>query len=351
VAEETQSQEQIFLEECIAEQEQVAAQVREVEIFIRQSTEEVEKLARRNAEIENRLQQMEANFDTIPRADIPNIYNAARKAQGRLFMMQGQLDKLKSDHENLEKYRALLSSVIEILRSVASSGATAAVTDTSFSPEQSMVVRIIEAQENERLRLSRQMHDGTAQHLTNVILQSEICQRLLDTDPARARVELEKLKEEVNHTFQRTRTFISDLRPMMLDDLGLVPTLKRYVASWSEKTGIKGDLTVVGKEHRLAPYTEVTIFRAVQQLVENAEQHANPSNVQVTLELNGQMARATVEDDGVGFDIDEVMAAADARKTIGIASIMDRVQMLGGSLNFDSVRGRGTKAVLEVPES
>jgi len=350
VGEEPQSREQVFLDECIAEHEQAAAQIREVEIFIRQSSEEVEKLARRNAEIENRLQQMEANFDTIPRADIPGIYNAARKAQGRLFMMQGQLDKLKSDHENLEKYRALLGSVIEILRSVAGSGTAPVAAETSFSPEQSMVVRIIEAQENERLRLSRQMHDGTAQHLTNVILQAEICQRLLDTDPARARVELEKLKEEVNNTFQRTRTFISDLRPMMLDDLGLVPTLKRYVASWSEKTGVKSDLTVVGKEHRLAPYTEVTIFRAVQQLVENAEQHANPSNVQVTLDLNGQTARAIVEDDGVGFDIDEVLAAADARKTIGIASIMDRVQMLGGSLNFDSVRGRGTKAVLEVPE-
>jgi two-component system sensor histidine kinase DegS len=351
VGEESQSREQLFLEECIAERDQVAAQIREVEIFIRQSSEEVEKLRRQNAEIENRVQQMEANFDTIPRADIPNIYNAARKATGRLFMMEGQLDKLQSDRESLDQRRELLAAIIEILQSLSARSAATSSKDVAFSPEQSMVVRIIEAQENERLRLSRQMHDGTAQHLTNVILQAEICQRLLDTDPARARVELEKLKEEVNNTFQRTRTFISDLRPMMLDDLGLVPTLKRYVASWSEKTGIKSDLAVVGKEHRLASYTEVTIFRAVQQLVENAERHANPSNVQVTLELNGQTARAIVEDDGVGFDIDEVMAAADARKTIGIASIMDRVQMLGGSLKYDSVRGRGTKAVLEVPET
>ena len=131
MGEEIQSQEQVFLEECVAEHEKAAAQIREVEIFIRQSSEEVDKLARRNAEIENRLQQMEANFDTIPRADIPNIYNAARKAQGRLFMMQGQLDKLKSDHENLTKYQALLSGVIEILQSVAGGRAAPAAAASS----------------------------------------------------------------------------------------------------------------------------------------------------------------------------------------------------------------------------
>ncbi|MBN1642894.1 MAG: sensor histidine kinase, partial [Anaerolineae bacterium] len=139
--------------------------------------------------------------------------------------------------------------------------------------------------------------------------------------------------------------------PMMLDDLGLIPTIKRYVSSWSEKTGIEAELTTSGQPHRLAPYSEVTIFRAIQQLMQNVEQHANATRVRISLELNGQTARATVQDDGIGFDIDEVMAAADARKTLGIASIMDRVHMLGGSLVLESARGVGTKAVLEVPES
>ena len=132
---------------------------------------------------------------------------------------------------------------------------------------------------------------------------------------------------------------------------GLIPTMKRYVSSWSEKTGIETELLTKGQPHRLAPYSEVTIFRAIQQLMQNVEQHANATRVQVSLELDGRTAHAVVEDDGIGFDIDEVMAAAGARKTIGIASIMDRVQMLGGSLVFESTRGVGTKAVLEVPEN
>lgn len=351
--EETQSPLQAFLGECRTELDQVQKQLKEVDILIRQSTAEVDKLARRNAEIANRVRQMESGFDTVPRADIQATYTAAQKEQGRLFMMRGQLEKLQSDLQGLQRQETLLKRLIPILDQagggVSPVPATASTGD--FTPEQSMVVRIIEAQENERQRLSRQMHDGPAQLLTNVILQAEICQRLIETDPARARVELENLKEEVNKTFQKTRSFIADLRPMMLDDLGLVPTLRRYVTNWKEKTGVPAELQLVGREHRLAPYSEVTIFRAIQQLMENAEQHANPSRVQVTLEMDGQVARATVEDDGVGFNVNEVLADADEHKTIGIPAMMDRIRMLGGSLRFESVLGRGTKAMLEVPEN
>jgi two-component system sensor histidine kinase DegS len=352
MAEEPQDIVQAFLEECIAEHEQVEKQLKEVEMMVRQSSSEVEKFSRRSAEITNRIRQMEANFDTVPRPDIKNLYTAQIKEQGRLHVITGQVERLQADQESLKKRSELLARVIEVIENAAPRGsAPSAASEAQFSPEQHMIVRIIEAQENERQHLSREMHDGPAQRLTNVILQAEICRRLLDTDPSRARVELDNLKDEVNKTFLLTRSFIADLRPMMLDDLGLVPTLKRHVSSWQEKTGIKADFTVAGKEHRLAPYSEVTIFRAIQQFMKNAEQHANPSHVQVSLQLDGQIARATVEDDGVGFDIDEVMAAADGRKTVGIASVMDQVQMLGGSLHFDSVRGRGTKVTLEVPEN
>jgi len=351
VAEEPQDPVQEFMQGCLTERAQVEKQLNEVDIMIRQSTAEVDKLGRRNAEITNRLRQIESNFDTVPRSDIQNIYNAYVKEQGRLFVMRGQLEKLQANQEGLQKRAELLDQVVSVLEQAGSQSMGAVSPVTGYTPEQSMVVRIIEAQENERQRLSRQMHDGPAQRLTNVILQAEICQRLLDSDPARARVELENLKEEVNKTFQKTRTFIADLRPMMLDDLGLVPTLRRYVANWKDKTGTGAELTVTGNEHRLAPYCEVTIFRAIQQLMENVEQHANPSHVLVAVQLDGQTVRAMVEDDGVGFDIDEVLAQAGARKTIGIASIIDRVEMLGGSLTFDSARGRGTKAMLEVPEN
>jgi two-component system sensor histidine kinase DegS len=350
LAEGAQDPVQAFLEECLEERKQVAQQLEEVELLIRQSTDEVERLARRSAEVTNRLRQVENNFDTVPRADLQEIYSTDKKEQGRLFTMRGQAEKLQANQEGLRKRHELLTRVVSVLR-LLKEESSATATNAPFTREQSMVVRIIQAQENERRRLSRQMHDGPAQLLTNLVLQAEICQRLLDVDSERARAELDNLKTETTKAFQQTREFISDLRPMMLDDLGLIPTLKRYVSSWSEKTGISAELSISGQPHRLAPYSEVTIFRAVQELMGNAAQHANPSHVQVMLSLDGAFARAVVEDDGVGFDVDEVMASVDTEKKIGIASIADRVQMLGGSLSFESVRGVGTKATLEVPET
>ena len=319
--------------------------------MLQQSTTEVERLAHRNAELESRLHQIESNFDTVPRADIQGIYNAVRREQGRLFMMRGQSETLQTNRQGLDRYQKLLDRVVELLGQVDPLTARVAHAEPGTMLGQSMMVRVIDAQETEKQRLARLMHDGPAQRLTNVILQAEICQHLLDTDPARARIELENLKAEVNKTFQRTRTFIADLRPMMLDDLGLVPTLRRYVRIWSEETGIEAEFTASGGEQRLPPYAEVTIFRVVQEALENAGKHANPSRVQVSLRLDGQVVHALVEDDGSGFDVQQAMASVAEQRTIGLALIQDRAQMLGGTLDIDSVIGRGTRVLLEIPQA
>jgi len=211
------------------------------------------------------------------------------------------------------------------------------------------VVRIIEAQEQERQRLVRQMHDGPAQSLTNLILQAEICERLFDSDSGRARSELASLKNAVTSTFQKVRDFMFDLRPMMLDDLGLIPTLKRYVTNFTEKSGIATNLTITGVEQRFAPYREVAIFRVIQELLTNARLHAHASRIQVTLDMAEGLARAAVEDNGVGFDSKAIWAAQGQHKTIGLPTQRERLEMLGGKLIVESDAGRGTKVSVEMP--
>jgi len=340
-----------FLDKCRTEREQTAKELQEVGILAQQSLAEVERLASRNAELESRLRQVESNFDTISRADIQEIYNAIRREQGRLFMMRGQAELLQGKKENLTRYQALLDDVLSLVGFYDPSSAPEAPDEPAFRPAQSLVVRVIEAQETEKQRLARLMHDGPAQLLTNVILQAEICQRLLDTDPQRARQELDNLKNEVNKTFQRTRMLIADLRPMMLDDLGLIPTLRRYVRMWSEETEIEAEFNSASREHRLASHAEVTVFRVVQEVLENIAKHAKASHVQVTLHLDGSTARTIIEDDGIGFDVDEALAKADERKTLGLALIRDRARMLGGTLDIESVPGQGTRVVLDIPET
>ena len=336
-----------FIEESQKEYERVQQELREIEVLIQQSTGEVEKLTRRNAQITNRLRQVEATFDTVPREDIQEVYTAAQDAQKRLFIMRGQLEKLQSDQQHLQRYAELLRRVLELLSEVSVPQGRRRM--LSGDGEEPTAVRIIEAQEHERQRLARQMHDGPAQSLTNLILQAEICERLFDKDPDRARVELANLKQAVTTTFQKVRDFIFDLRPMMLDDLGLVPTLKRYVASFQEKSGLPTNLAVTGKERRLEQHYEVTIFRVIQELLTNAWRHAHASNVQVTLDLGDELVRATVEDNGSGFDVNEVMAASAQQKTIGLATLRERVEMLGGEVHIDSSIGRGTKVTVEIP--
>jgi two-component system sensor histidine kinase DegS len=349
---EAQAQIQQFLQQCRTEREQTANKLKEVEILAQQSLTEVERLASRNADLENRLRQVESNFDTVSRADIQNIYNAIRREQGRLFMMRGQAEALQGNKEGLVRYQTLLDKVLSVLgRYEPASTQAAAPAQAGLKPAQPMVVRVIEAQETEKQRLARLMHDGPAQLLTNVILQAEICQRLLETDPPRARQELDNLKAEVNKTFQRTRMLIAALRPMMLDDLGLIPTLRRYVRMWSEETGIEADFQSASREHRLPSHAEVTVFRVVQEVLENAARHSKATHVQVTLHLDGATARTIIEDDGVGFDVDDALAKADEHRTIGLALIRDRAHMLGGTLDVESGPGRGTRVVLDIPET
>lgn len=335
-----------LVEESRKEYEQTRKELKEIEVLIQQSSAEVDKLVQRNSQITTKVHQMEANIDTYPRQDIKETYSAAKEAQTRLFMMRGQLEQLQSKQQNLEKYAEYLRKFLEISEQTTYTGSSA---EGSGSAGERTIVRIIEAQESERLHLARQMHDGPAQSLTNLILQAEICERLFDTDPARARIELGNLKNAVNATFQRTREFIFDLRPMMLDDLGLIPTLKRYVQGFEEKSGLSTNLTIVGKERRLPSYTEVTIFRVVQQLLNNTSQHANATHVQVNINLEGEVIGVSVEDDGSGFDVDDAMASARQRKTLGIAAMQEQVEMLGGQIHFESGIGRGTKVKLEIP--
>jgi two-component system sensor histidine kinase DegS len=336
-----------LIEESRGEYEQAQKELRELEVLIQQSSAEMDKLVQRNSQITTKVHQMEANIDTYPRQDIKELYSATKEAQTRLFMMRGQLEQLQSKQQSLEKYAAHLKKLLEVSDEIAYTGASGG--DGSAPAGERTIARIIEAQENERMHLARQMHDGPAQSLTNLILQAEICERFFETDPAQASIELANLKNAVNTTFQKTRGFIFDLRPMMLDDLGVIPTLKRYVQDFEEKSGLSTNLTTIGKERRFPTHIEVAIFRAVQELLQNVVQHANASHVQVNVNMEGDRIGVSVEDDGSGFDVEAALASARQRKTLGIVAMQEKMEMLGGQIDFDCSAGRGTKVKLEIP--
>jgi two-component system, NarL family, sensor histidine kinase DegS len=314
--------------------------LKEITLMIGQSQSEMTKLAQRNAAITAHLQQVQAKLEQTPAQEIRMAYDAALDAQQRLFVMHGQLDKLQSDRNHLEKYRLLLQQSGGAAQALAA-GAEPAPGKNPMAE----IEMIVNAQEAERQRLSRQMHDGPAQAMSNFILQTEIAMRLMDADPAQAKEELVNLKNSALGTFQKVRNFIFELRPMMLDDLGLVPTVRKYVDAFKEQTGLETSLNVTGVERRLEPYLEVMIFRAIQELLGNAARHSQAAAVKLHVDMGNELVRVSVDDNGRGFDPESALTGA----SLGLKLIKERAEMLGGKLDVDSAPGKGARIVFTVP--
>lgn len=308
--------------------------LREITLMIEQSQGELSKLTQRNTAITSHLQQVQKQGGVVE--EIKMAYDSALDAQQRLFVMRGQLEKLQNDKSHLEKYKAVLEQLVN--KGGSGEGAASAA-GGSAKDQMSGIEMIVNAQEAERQRLSRQMHDGPAQALSNFILQTEIAMRLLDVDAAQAKEELASLKASAMGTFQKVRGFIFELRPMMLDDLGLVPTLRKYADAFKEQSGMDVSVTVSGTERRLEPYLEVMIFRAVQELLGNAARHSQATLVKVHLDLGADFLRISVDDNGRGFDPETLKGS----NSLGLKLIRERSEMLGGKFEIDSVVGSGAK--------
>ena len=326
------------LEELELEINQTQRELAEIDLLLGQSKGELDKLTQRNATITAHLQQIQNQIDEVPAPDIRVAYDAALEAQQRLVVMRGQFEKLHSDKARLERQ-------LQVLQKVKEAGLGEAAPIENGRSSSGSIEVMIQAQEQERQRLSRQMHDGPAQALSNFILQTEIALRLFEIDQDQARQELNSLKAAASSTFQKVRDFIFDLRPMMLDDLGLVPTIKRYADYLAEKMGMEIAVAVTGSERRLEPYLEVVVFRAVQELLSNASLHTQATSAKVQLDIIERQVRASIEDNGRGFDPHSVPVEAE----LTLKAIRERMDLLGGTFDMDSAVGQGARFAFSVP--
>lgn len=341
-----------FLAELDNEYEQAQKTLKEIDMMLDQSQAELSKLIQRNTAANTQLQQIQNQFDTIPRSDIRQIYNAAIDSQQRMLVMRSQLEKLQNDQANLKRRVLLIDQVRDffpdqpLLNKPGNKGYIGA---SSSGDGFSTLEMMVNSQETERQRLSRQMHDGPAQALSNFIVQTEIAARLFEIDKEKAKNELENLKGAAMSTFQKVRNFISELRPMMLDDLGLFPTIKKYIEIVKDQHGVDVNLSITGQDRRFEPFLEVMVFRALQELMGNAVRHNQDQPVKV--QINTQIAldenqiKISVSDNGKGFNSDEVSSGTG----VGLKLIRDRVEMLGGFYDVDSAVGQGCRVSLTIP--
>ena len=208
---------------------------------------------------------------------------------------------------------------------------------------------IIRSQELERQRIAREIHDGPAQAIANVVLRMDILSKVYEKDPSKAIAEISKMKEIAQGALDEIRGFIFDLRPMTLQDLGLVATLKRIVTSLKEMSGIDVRFVQEGEERNLGQLVTLAVFRIAQEALNNLKKYSKCKIAWVHLKYLNDKVVLIVEDDGVGFDVEEVSDKSKRYVSFGLLGMHERAHDINAELQITSSPGHGTKVVLVVP--
>lgn len=211
--------------------------------------------------------------------------------------------------------------------------------------------RVVTAQEAERKRIARELHDGTGQTLTALGLGLAAAADRIDSDPAAVRRQLSDMKQMNAQVLQEVHNVIADLRPSILDNLGLIPALRGHLSTFESRTGIQTQLLVQGKSSRLKPDVETTIFRIVQESLTNVVRHAEAHSVLVQVVFAGDDVEISIHDDGRGFDVARALAGEDGRAAWGLLGIHERASLVGGTAELLSAPEQGTMVRVSIPHA
>ncbi len=212
-----------------------------------------------------------------------------------------------------------------------------------------LLQRAVAAQEEERKRIARELHDDTGQMLTALAVGLGAVEQTIPVNPAKAERQIIELKNVTMRAIESLRQFVSDLRPSLLDDMGLVSAVRWYTQQFSERMSIEGTFEVTGTKRRLPPQVETVLFRIAQEALNNVGRHARAKHASVKLEFGAAQMTLTVEDDGAGFDVSKVMGTHTERRAWGLLGVQERIELVGGKFTLESERGQGTKIVVEIP--
>jgi two-component system NarL family sensor kinase len=208
---------------------------------------------------------------------------------------------------------------------------------------------ILRVQEAERGRISRELHDGVGQSLTALKIQLQLLETSAAREESALSPRLAELRELADRSLQEVRQISHLLRPQMLDDLGLLPTLQWLVRTFQKRTGIEVELVAEGIEERMDPDVETLVFRLVQEALTNVAKHAAAPTARVHLHRTAAQLSLKVADSGAGFDVDEFLLSTDEERGFGLRGIRDRVHLFAGRFTVTSHPGAGTTLEVEVP--
>jgi len=357
------SKEQMFeiVEVAQAEFNRISMAIAQLKQEIAATIEEVERLEHDFRLIRIRLAEVSRSFTRYGEASREAVYRQADR-------LRETLAAAREREKNLQKQRIQQEqALLHISRLVAKAEQSVSQVDIALEflrgnleglNEQLADIhmryqlgqRIIKMQEDERKRVAREIHDGPAQDLANVVLKAEICERLFDVNRMdELRAELQDLKSAVKESLSEIRKIIHNLRPMVLDDLGLVPAVKRLIDEAQEQSGMEIQFNLIGTECRLDSAIEIALYRVVQEAINNTRKHASASLVQVKLEFLTDRISAVIEDNGAGFEVERLNERLAGGDHFGLYGMRERVELLGGVFRIRSKKGEGTRVSVVIP--
>lgn len=338
--------------ECRDELEQSSQALQEIALLLNQTRAEVDRLSQRETQQNSRLRELEASIESYSRTEIRDAYTAAHDVQLRLFMMRNQLDVLQSRSETIqqqqEKLRILLNlaeinrehtgETQAIARTVALQGGTSMLgASIDLAPE------LIQARERERTRISRQLADGPAQVLANLILRTEIVKRIAERSPDELDTELLNLREMAAKSLLDVRRSIFEMRPLVLDELGLVPTLRRYATEFARENGASIAIDGPDRDDSIAGHTRVALFRLIQQAMIAM---VSPG-IGTTLHADIRFEEAQV---GIRMDATQIAPKIPAlvARFIDDGYTQETLELIGGSIQQEPL-ANGLRVTIVVP--
>ncbi|MDY7042859.1 MAG: sensor histidine kinase [Bacillota bacterium] len=352
------SKDEIFniSEEARNEHEHLVKELKETKVKVMQHIEDGDQLEQKVRFSRQRLAEVSKYFDRYSENEIREVYEMTHAMQTKLAVLRQEESVLREKRDDLERRLISLNQTIERAEGLA--GKISVVLNylhddfrqvnemiEEAKEKQEFGLKIIEAQEEERRKISREIHDGPAQMLANILLRSELVERnFRKQDIDQGLIEIKSVRKMIRSSLYEVRRIIYDLRPMALDDLGLIPTIKKYVATISDYNDLKIEFTSMGEEKRLNQKYEIAFFRLVQEALQNAVKHAEASLIQVKLEIAKNNLTMIIKDNGKGFD-----PSMKRDKSFGLIGMRERVEMLEGKMDIKSMIGKGTTISIKVP--
>ena len=336
-----------------------------------ETIQRVDDLALREQQEKQKLVLVSSNFQNYSEEKIRASYESVKNVQVALGVEREKEQALQSQRDKLElRLRHLqimlvqaehLALAIGSVLSYLSSQVSGVVWKIEAVQKDKFVgARIIKAQEEERYRVSREIHDGPAQDLANLIFQTSIAEKLVDYDPEEAKRTLQGLRQQIRDCLTSVRQVIFDMRPMALDDLGLAPALNQLVGQMASRGILSTELSVEGEPYDMPKHVEIAIFRIVQEALNNVAHHAGTDTARLRLLFTSEALSVLIEDKGKGFDTDADTETPDADTVLdeeesmsagqfGLLGMKERAKLIGAEVSVVSQLGKGTRVHLRVP--